>query len=187
MQHARGLHDKIAGLRSKTVDRRGTMPYMNKSTEHIFMASDEVQTERLAAALAPLLQPGDVVLLNGGLGAGKTRFVQAIARALGVFQPVTSPTFNIQSIYDDGRLSLHHFDLYRLEDPANLDDVGYWEALEGEGASFVEWACKFPDDLPDDYLALDIAVVDNVSRRITARAVGGRSAALLEDWSNALT
>ena len=80
-------------------------------------------TKQLAATLAAHLRPNDVVVLIGDLGAGKTQFVQGIADGLGVKDQVTSPTFNIQVTYDGGRLPLHHFDLYRLEQEEELDDI----------------------------------------------------------------
>lgn len=143
----------------------------------------QADTDALAAKLAPLLEPGDVILLSGDLGAGKTRFVQGVARALGISGEVSSPTFNILLTYDEGRLPLNHFDLYRLDAPEDLEDVGYWETLEGDGASFVEWGEKFPSEAPDDYVDVHIAVDPAGVRTLTAHAVGGpRSARLLSDW-----
>ena len=153
--------------------------------EHIYdcTCTCEEDTEALAAALAPLLQPGDVVLLDGTLGAGKTRFVPGVARALGVVGEVTSPTFTIHACYE-GRLPLNHFDLYRLETEQELDDIGYWDALEGSGASFVEWAGKFPDALPYDFVQMEIEVAGGV-RTVAIGAHGPRSAELARTWAAA--
>jgi tRNA threonylcarbamoyladenosine biosynthesis protein TsaE len=96
-------------------------------------------TAALAAQLAASLRPGDVVLVSGDLGAGKTTFVRGAARALGVTEPVTSPTFTIGRRYESGRVPVSHLDLHRLggladEDPALLDDY-----LDGRAVAFVEW------------------------------------------------
>ena len=101
-------------------------------------------TKQLAATLAPYLQAGDVIVLSGDLGAGKTQFVQGVAAGLGVRDQVTSPTFNILLTYPAGSLPLYHFDLYRLEEADELEDIGYYETIDGDGASFVEWGEKFP-------------------------------------------
>lgn len=143
-------------------------------------------TKQLAATLAPYLHPGDVVLLKGDLGAGKTQFAQGLAAALGVGAQVTSPTFNILLEYHDGRLPLYHFDLYRLEDEAELDDVGYFETVDGDGdgVALVEWGDKFPASLPCDYLEVTITVDEQAHRRIRIHAFGSRSRQLLCVWGN---
>jgi tRNA threonylcarbamoyladenosine biosynthesis protein TsaE len=103
------------------------------------IASSAAETEAAGAELASLLGPGDVVVLAGEVGAGKTTLIRGACRALGVEQPVTSPTFTIGQRYEDGRLPIAHLDLYRLadleaEDPALLDDY-----LAADGVAFVEW------------------------------------------------
>ena len=81
------------------------------------------ETQRIAAALAKVVVPGTVIALEGDLGAGKTHFTQGLARGVG--EAVTSPTFNVMSVYDQGRLPLYHFDLYRLEDALELEDIAF--------------------------------------------------------------
>ena len=98
------------------------------------------QTHAVGEALAACLQPGDIVLLTGDLGAGKTQFVQGVAEGLGAREVPTSPTFNIVLSYVSGRLELHHFDLYRLEEEKQLEDIGLREYLESGGVCSVEWA-----------------------------------------------
>lgn len=144
------------------------------------VCATESDTDAAAAALAARLQPGDVIVLTGDLGAGKTRFVQGVARALGIDQEVTSPTFAIHVVYAGGALELNHFDLYWLESELDLEDIGYWEILEGDGASFVEWGDKFPDALPVDYALLDIQVDDGGNRVMRVEACGPRSMHLAE-------
>ena len=111
--------------------------------------SSAAETEALAAELASALAPGDVVLVSGDLGAGKTTFVRGAARALGVQVPVTSPTFTLARRYEDGRVPLSHLDLYRLdglaaEEPELLD-----EELGADRVAFVEWPEHDGTGLPD--------------------------------------
>ena len=108
----------------------------------------EEETERFAAELAAVVPPGTVIALEGDLGAGKTAFARGFARGLGITEPVTSPTFTILQSYEGGRLPLWHFDLYRLEDEGEMDEIGYEDCFYGEGVSLVEWASRMPDCLP---------------------------------------
>ncbi len=140
-------------------------------------------TKQLAATLAPYLKAGDVVVLEGDLGAGKTQFVQGVAAGLGVSGQVTSPTFNILLAYAEGSLPLYHFDLYRLERPEDLEDVGYFETLDGDGASFVEWGGKFPDALPYGYLEVVMQSDAQGIRTVRAHAYGERARQLLFLWA----
>ena len=96
------------------------------------------ETQRIAAALAEVVVPGTVIALEGDLGAGKTHFTQGLARGLGVGEAVTSPTFNVMSVYDQGRLPLYHFDLYRLEDALELEDIAFYDYVEADGVSCIE-------------------------------------------------
>lgn len=141
-------------------------------------------TRQLASTLAPFLRAGDVIVLSGDLGAGKTHFVQGVAKSLGIDAVVSSPTFNIMVSYSGTSLPLYHFDLYRLEDSQELDDIGYFEMLEGPGVSFVEWGDKFPDAMPYEYLELDITVGQSGERRFVAHAYGERPRRLLYLWAN---
>lgn len=140
-------------------------------------------TKQLAMTLAPYLRAEDVIILSGDLGAGKTQFVQGVARGLGVEFAVTSPTFTILQTYQGTSLELNHFDLYRLEEAEELDDIGYYEVLEGRGVSFVEWGEKFPEALPYGYLEIQITVGDNEMRKVRAHAYGDRARQLLCLWA----
>lgn len=140
-------------------------------------------TKQLAATLAPYLHAGDVVLLEGDLGAGKTQFVQGVAEGLGIDADIISPTFNILLQYEGGRLPLYHFDLYRLDGSDQLEDIAYFETIEGDGVSFVEWGSKFPEAMPYGYLEIRIAVEDDGMRVVKAHAFGTRARSVLKVWA----
>jgi tRNA threonylcarbamoyladenosine biosynthesis protein TsaE len=130
-----------------------------------FLAENEDETRRLGHLLADLLPPGTVVALSGTLGAGKTRLVQAIAVALGVASDrVVSPTFTLCHEYA-GRLPLYHLDLYRIADADELQELGLEEYFESGGITFVEWADRFPQQLPADRIEIQIELLDETSRR----------------------
>lgn len=114
--------------------------------------NSEEETQSLGFKLASALAAGDIILLTGELGAGKTVFVKGLAKGLGVKQPVTSPTFTILHIYE-GRLPLYHFDLFRLEKIDPLEFANYEEYLFGNGVAVVEWGEKI-ESLLTDYLIM---------------------------------
>ncbi|MBN2248073.1 MAG: tRNA (adenosine(37)-N6)-threonylcarbamoyltransferase complex ATPase subunit type 1 TsaE [Coriobacteriia bacterium] len=153
--------------------------------DHVFTTGDAGETDRAGALLAACLEPGDVVALSGDLGAGKTHLVQGVARALDVDGAVTSPTFNILLVHD-GVLPLYHFDLYRLEDEAQLEDVGFFEMLEADGASFIEWGDRFPDALPPDHLLVTIQRSGDTGRVFTLHPGGVRARVLADCWIAAI-
>ena len=144
-----------------------------------FKSTSVEETRKLAFGMAQKAQPGDVILLTGDLGVGKTHFTQGFACGLGMNEVPTSPTFNLVCEYHDGRLPLYHFDLYRLEDATELDDIDYYAIIEGDGVSLVEWGNKFEEAAPDDYLLLDFSVDEHGAREIEATAFGMRSQNLL--------
>src|SRR5262245_14888584 len=111
------------------------------------------ETRLAAAALAPLMRGGDVLLLSGDLGGGKTAFVQGLAAALGVTGRVTSPTFVLAQTYE-GRLRLHHLDVYRLVNPAEYIDLNLPELLEDGAVTAIEWGERVRPELPSDYLLI---------------------------------
>ncbi len=132
--------------------------------------SSEKATRDLAGWLTPLLVPGDVLALVGELGAGKTRFVQGLARGLGVPAevPVTSPTFTFLAVYDQGRLPLYHFDFYRIGDIRELERIGADDFLWGQGVSVVEWADRARTAIPEHALWVEFTF-DGDRRVLTFR------------------
>src|SRR5699024_12363354 len=103
-----------------------------------FHAKNEEETKKIAADLTQYLQPGDVLLLEGNLGAGKTTFTKGLAEGLGINRVIKSPTYTLIREYEDGRLPLYHMDVYRLEESGSTD-LGLEEYFEGEGVSVIEW------------------------------------------------
>lgn len=129
-------------------------------------------TKALAAALADLLEPGDVVLLAGEMGAGKTAFTQGLGSGLGVTDRITSPTFTIAQEYA-GRLRLHHLDVYRLDHLNEALDVGLGEILEDEAVVVIEWGEAVLPLLPRDYLEVRLAFGDGDEDRVIVVDVVG--------------
>lgn len=118
-----------------------------------------VETRDLAAALAELARPGDLLLLAGDLGAGKTAFTQGFGTALGVTDRITSPTFTLVNSYA-GRLELNHLDVYRLEALGEVLDLGVPEMLDDGGVTVIEWGDAVAPALPADYLEIRFTFVD---------------------------
>ncbi|WP_203623205.1 MULTISPECIES: tRNA (adenosine(37)-N6)-threonylcarbamoyltransferase complex ATPase subunit type 1 TsaE [unclassified Lacticaseibacillus] len=141
---------------------------------------DETALQAFAAAVAPKLQAGDILLLDGDLGAGKTSFTKGLARGLGITDYIKSPTFTLIREYPDGRLPLYHMDLYRLEG-GGAGDLGLEEYFEGDGVSVVEWPDYLGEAMPDAYLLIHFLKdeVDDNKRTLTFEAVGARAQALL--------
>jgi tRNA threonylcarbamoyladenosine biosynthesis protein TsaE len=139
--------------------------------ELVLHAPDEAATRAIAAALAGLLEPGDVVGLTGDLGAGKTRFVQGAAAALGVEEPVVSPTFMLVRSYQ-GSVPVQHVDAYRLDGSAELEDLGLEEVLPPDAVAFVEWADRVAGALPPSWLELAFHARPDEVREIRVLAHG---------------
>ena len=114
------------------------------------------ETRKLGERLAEGVRPGDVILLEGPLGAGKSELARGIARGLGVEETVTSPSFTILNVYTSGRIPLYHFDWYRLEIEEELYELGMEEYLGGDGVALVEWPGRCPDALPEKFMMIEI-------------------------------
>jgi tRNA threonylcarbamoyladenosine biosynthesis protein TsaE len=113
-------------------------------------------TQDLGAAIAELARPGDVVLLAGELGAGKTALVQGFGRGLGITERITSPTFMLARQHSGGRLVLHHLDVYRLEQMQEVFDLGLPEVLDEGGVTVIEWGDAIAPALPADFLEVQL-------------------------------
>lgn len=139
--------------------------------EIVLVSASPEDTRGIAAAVARALAPGDLVVLAGDLGAGKTVFVQGAAAARGVTGRVTSPTFVLVRAYQ-GDVPIVHADVYRLNDLAELSDLGYENVLDERAVTFVEWGDAVAAGLPADRLDVEIRREDDERRRITLRAGG---------------
>lgn len=131
--------------------------------EQTYILGDLAATDALGARIAASLRVGDAIALQGELGAGKTTLARAILRALGVSEVVPSPTFTLVQSYDTSRLTVRHFDLYRIVECAQLDELGIDEALD-EGAALIEWPERAGPRLPDDALHVALSADDHVRR-----------------------
>lgn len=114
------------------------------------------ETIALGRDLAAFLHDGDALILTGDLGAGKTQLTKGIAAGLGCTSEITSPTFTIEMVHTGGRLELHHFDLYRLDDADELEDTGIFDVLGVEGVCVVEWGEQFIEQFGDEYISVVI-------------------------------
>jgi tRNA threonylcarbamoyladenosine biosynthesis protein TsaE len=152
-------------------------------TAHTKSADD---TRALAAELASLARPGDLVLLAGDLGAGKTAFVQGFGKALGVEEAITSPTFVIVHTYD-GRFPVIHVDAYRLEHLQELLDLGIGEMLDHDGVTLIEWGDVVIPAVPQEFLEVRIELGDGDDERVVRlRGAGGTWAARADAIGGAL-
>ena len=143
--------------------------------------ADSAATEALGSLVGQHVKDGDVLCLSGDLGAGKTLFSRGVATALGV-QPdeVTSPTFAIMNVYEGSELEVRHFDLYRLNRPEELEDIGFEEYAGGDGITLIEWAELFAERLPEEYLQVELRH-EGAGRRAVLTAQGERYERLLEE------
>ncbi|MBZ9535504.1 tRNA (adenosine(37)-N6)-threonylcarbamoyltransferase complex ATPase subunit type 1 TsaE [Cytobacillus oceanisediminis] len=134
-------------------------------------ADNAEETIGFAERIASLLEAGDVITLEGDLGAGKTTFTKGIARGLGITKTVNSPTFTIIKEYQ-GTMPLYHMDVYRLKD--SDEDLGFDEYFEGDGVTVVEWAHLIEDQLPLEYLQIQLFYDNTSGRKIILSPKGSR-------------
>ena len=118
-----------------------------------FCAKD---TYELGEKIGQMAKPGMVISLTGGMGVGKTVFTQGLAKWLGIEEPVNSPTFTIVQVYEEGRLPLYHFDVYRIGDIEEMDEIGYEDYFYGEGVCLIEWADLIREILPEQMCRVTI-------------------------------
>lgn len=159
---------------------------MNQATatrQKFFSPAVEV-THQLGAALGRALRAGDGIALQGDLGAGKTNFVQGIARGLGITEDVNSPTFILANEYTSGRLLLYHIDAYRVESAQEAVGFGLEDYLNGDGVTIIEWAERVRAALPSDILWIELEYIAENERALTISARGARSTELLTEWQS---
>lgn len=126
-----------------------------------YISNSAADTQKIAAELVNTLTPGSVICMYGDLGAGKTAFVQGMAVALGIDEPVTSPTFTIVNEYY-GKMPLYHFDVYRIGSSDEMFEIGFDEYIDGDGISVIEWAELIEDILPED--RINITILKNMEK-----------------------
>jgi tRNA threonylcarbamoyladenosine biosynthesis protein TsaE len=144
-------------------------------------ASSVADTHAIAAAIAGLSRAGDLVVLAGEMGAGKTAFAKGFGAALGVTEPITSPTFTLVHSYDAGRITLHHADIYRLSTHHEVADLALAELLEYDGIVLLEWGDVVAQSLGDHLLVHLVADADDEDRRGIEVSGTGRSWAVRWD------
>ncbi len=120
--------------------------------EEIRETSCPEETFAFGKWLGERAKPGEIFCLDGELGTGKTVLTQGFAAGLGITEPVNSPTFTIVQVYEEGRLPLYHFDVYRIGDPSEMDEVGYEDCFFGKGVCLVEWASLIEELIPEEAL-----------------------------------
>jgi len=148
--------------------------------------SSPAETRRLGRLIGKQAAPGDVILLQGDLGAGKTCFTQGVARGLEIKGYVMSPTFVLVREHRDGRLPLFHLDLYRLDNLAELSDLGLDEYFYGPGISIVEWAEKGRGLLPQGHLMIKIEIAPDNVRNLTIEATDDKHRRIVQHLKNRL-
>ncbi len=114
------------------------------------------ETFEFGRSLGEAAKPGTVYTLIGDLGVGKTVLTQGLAKGLAIDEPINSPTFTIVQVYEEGRLPLYHFDVYRIGDVEEMEEIGYEDYFYGEGVSLIEWANLIEEILPDKYTEIKI-------------------------------
>ena len=139
----------------------------------------EEQTKEIGYRLGKLLTPGSVICLIGDLGAGKTTMTQSLAKAIGVDDYITSPTFTIVNEYE-GNMPLYHFDVYRIGSSEEMYDIGYDEYINSDGVCIIEWANLIEDILPNEYLDIELIYKD-MGREMILKPVGEKYKKIVEE------
>ena len=122
----------------------------------IFESFSETDTFELGVKIGKEAKPGDVFTLLGDLGVGKTALTKGVAQGLEITEPICSPTFTIVQVYEDGRIPFYHFDVYRIGDVEEMEEIGYEDYFYGEGVSLIEWANLIEEILPEQYTEIKI-------------------------------
>ncbi len=139
---------------------------MSRQVYESFSAKDTLQ---LGNRLGRFCKAGDVILLNGDLGVGKTVFSKGIGEGLGIVEPISSPTFTILQVYEGGRIPLYHFDVYRIADIEEMEEIGYEDYFYGEGVCLIEWAKQIQEILPDR--TIQVTITKNLEQGFDYRKI----------------
>ena len=137
-----------------------------------YISNSEKDTYKLAKMFEEKLHGGEVVVLNGDLGAGKTTFTKGLCKALGITENVTSPTFTLMNIYKSGRLNLYHFDMYRIEDESEALELGLDEFFNSNGVCMIEWAENIRNMIPKNHITINITKLGENSREFEFLGMG---------------
>jgi len=130
---------------------------MQNENVTIFESYSREDTFQFAKGLAERAKAGEVYLLNGDLGVGKTAFAQGFGAGLGITEPMPSPTFTILHTYEEGRLPLYHFDVYRIGSEDEMEEIGYFDLVDGgEGVTLIEWSVLISGIIPSDAISVEI-------------------------------
>ena len=122
----------------------------------VYETTDPEETLQTGKMIGEAAAAGEVYALIGDLGVGKTVFTKGFALGLGITEPVNSPTFTILQIYEEGRVPLYHFDVYRIEEPEEMEEIGFDEYIDGDGVCLIEWAGRIEELLPEDVIVVFI-------------------------------
>lgn len=142
-----------------------------------FIVNTVEDTMSIGKQIGKLASKGDIICLTGDLGTGKTHMSKGIAEGLEITEHITSPTFNIVNEYHSGRLTLYHFDVYRVSDPDEIYAIGFDEYIFGEGVSLIEWANYIEELIPNEYLYINIKKMPEKGenfRKITIESYGSK-------------
>ena len=135
----------------------------------IYETNSEKETFELGKNLGEQAKAGQIFCLNGDLGVGKTVFTQGFAKGLGIEENVNSPTFTIIQVYEEGRIPLYHFDVYRIGDPEEMYEIGYEEYFFGEGVCLIEWSKLIYELIPEE--AINIEIDKNLEKGLDYRKI----------------
>ena len=122
----------------------------------IYESQSAKETRLLGEKIGQKAKGGEIILLNGDLGVGKTVFSKGLGAGLGIEEPISSPTFTVLQIYESGRLPLYHFDVYRIADVEEMDEIGYEDYFYGRGVCLIEWAELISEILPSEVIRVTI-------------------------------
>lgn len=130
---------------------------------------DPDTTYQIALDLASVIKAGTIICLEGDLGVGKTVFAKGLAKGLGILDPITSPTFTLVNVYEEGRLPLYHFDVYRIGDEEEMYEIGYEDYFYGQGVALVEWPSRISGLIPME--ALKVTIEKDLSKGLDYRRI----------------